>query len=215
MNFWCLIKTQDCFLKGWGEWAVAPRFQFNMKRMLHLYLFHYTMRPSHKYPFISVTLKQGTHKHNSFAIAQTTKRILSNKSQDKNSKTFYITVLFTTLQLTWFMIAFLYVSGVEVWTCSSYQFYLSIIAHMSRLTFSKAPTMPFSTACKSAGWSSTRIACMHPWNERWEGGNGVSRKYPATKRRNKQQQHETLLCTFTLTSHFIRYTVLFRVSLIL
>lgn len=54
--------------------------------------------------------------------------------------------------------------------------YLSMIAHMSRLTFSKAPTVPFSTACRSAGWSSTKTACMQPWNERWVGGNSVCRK---------------------------------------
>lgn len=44
--------------------------------------------------------------------------------------------------------------------------YLSMIAHMSRLTFSKAPVVPFSTASKSAGWSSTKMACMQPWKER-------------------------------------------------
>ncbi|KAG7256550.1 hypothetical protein CRUP_027400 [Coryphaenoides rupestris] len=27
--------------------------------------------------------------------------------------------------------------------------------------------------CKSAGWSSNRMACMQPWKERWVGGNGV------------------------------------------
>lgn len=61
--------------------------------------------------------------------------------------------------------------------------YLSIIAHMSRLIFSKAPTVPFSTACKSAAWSSTKIACMQPWKVRWEGGNSVWRKYPKTRKR--------------------------------
>ena len=71
--------------------------------------------------------------------------------------------------------------------------YLSMIAHMSRLTFSKAPTVPFSTACISAGWSSTRIACMHPWNERWEGGNNVCRKYPETNTRNKQKHSISII----------------------
>lgn len=70
--------------------------------------------------------------------------------------------------------------------------YLSMIAHMSRLTFSKAPIVPFSTACKSAGWSSTKIACMQPWKERWEGGNSVWRKYPKTSKRNKMK----LYCGF-------------------
>lgn len=63
--------------------------------------------------------------------------------------------------------------------------HLSMIAHMSRLTFSKAPVVPFSTACKSAGWSSTKIACMQPWKERWEGGNSVWRKYPESNKKKK------------------------------
>lgn len=56
------------------------------------------------------------------------------------------------------------------------QSYLSMMAHRSRLTFSNAPVVPFSTAWRSAGWSSTKIACMQPWKERREGGNGVWRK---------------------------------------
>lgn len=63
--------------------------------------------------------------------------------------------------------------------------YRSMMAHISRLTFSKAPTVPLSTACKSAGWSSTRIACMQPWKERWDGGNNVWRKYPETREEKK------------------------------
>ena len=75
--------------------------------------------------------------------------------------------------------------------------YLSMIAHMSRLTFSKAPTVPFSTACKSAGWSSTRIACMQPWRECREGGNSVWRKYPETKVRHKPENKRQRYYTWT------------------
>lgn len=86
---------------------------------------------------------------------------------------------------------------VGVCECRNYRSYLSIIAHMSRLTFSKAPRMPFSTACKSAGWSSTRIVCMQPWKERWEGGNSVWRKYPETNTRNKRRKLNITLSTIT------------------
>ena len=81
---------------------------------------------------------------------------------------------------------------ISEWLCGcgvhagSNHSHLSMIAHMSRLTFSKAPTVPFSTACKSAGWSSTKIACMQPWKERWEGGNSVWRKYPESNKRRKK-----------------------------
>lgn len=77
---------------------------------------------------------------------------------------------------------------VEARACRNYSSYLSMIAHMSRLTFSNAPIVPFSTSCKSAGWSSTKIACMQPWKERWEGGNSVWRKYPETSERKKSKK---------------------------
>lgn len=44
--------------------------------------------------------------------------------------------------------------------------YLSIMAHISRLTFSKLPIWPCSTALRSARWSSMWIICMQPWKER-------------------------------------------------
>lgn len=88
---------------------------------------------------------------------------------------------------------------VAVRACKNDHSYLSMIAHMSKLTFSKAPIVPLSTACKSASWSSTRIACMQPWKERWEGGNNVWRKYPENQEKKQiKAQNKTLLYIFLL-----------------
>lgn len=84
---------------------------------------------------------------------------------------------------------------IHKWLCPAsmnYHSYLSMIAHMSRLTFSNAPTVPFSTACISAGWSSTKIACMQPWKDRWEGGKSVWRKYPETSQRKNKDTDKKL-----------------------
>lgn len=97
--------------------------------------------------------------------------------------------------------------SVYEWKCKnaficvfwSYYSYLSMIAHRSRLTFSKAPIVPFSTSCKSAGWSSTKIACMQPWKDRWEGGNNVWRKYPENNKQSKQK-HNNFVAFFVMSS---------------
>ncbi len=56
-----------------------------------------------------------------------------------------------------------------------------MMAHMSRLTFSKVPMRPCSTALRSARWSSMWIICMQPWKERCRVRTFVCRKYPGNK----------------------------------
>lgn len=134
----------------------------------------------------------------SCAVTHSKTRALSHASLDKNSETVYDSSNLKPFDLwhlchivlvlqTWLSVYFyLFMNNyLDVHACRNYHSYLSMIAHMSRLTFSKAPIVPFSTACKSAGWSSTKIACMQPWKERWEGGNSVWRKYPEANKRNK------------------------------
>lgn len=45
--------------------------------------------------------------------------------------------------------------------------YLSMMAHMSMLTFAKLPGLLWATSYKFTSWSSTWMSCMHPWNEGW------------------------------------------------
>lgn len=45
--------------------------------------------------------------------------------------------------------------------------YLSIMAHMSMVTFAKLPGFLCATSFKFTSWSSIWMSCMHPWNDGW------------------------------------------------
>lgn len=87
---------------------------------------------------------------------------------------------------------------------SSFTLYLSIMAHISKLTFSKVPMRPCSTALRSARWSSMWIICMQPWKERWSDPMLVCRKYPVDKSSTLfTDQNEAFLFTM---SRWVIYT---------
>lgn len=190
-NVWLIF---DVWLRSYSVfqgWSLLISFSLKWKKKVLFTHSPYTVNPPHQlYQFISMTSAQKnshTQKH-SCAVTHTTTRVLSHTSLDKtlfiwlfHFKTIWFMTLMTNCFSALHMTECLH--SIYEWLCGcacilwrNDHSYLSMIAHMSKLTFSKAPMVPFSTACKSAGWSSTKIACMQPWKERWEGGKSVWRK---------------------------------------